>query len=102
MAIKKRVIASNGIMTEYHRIAMLKIDTNQQNTLLIHSYLSEAGRQIEKDYEQGLCNDIEEGMMEWPYVETKYLNTEYDGTMTIQKAYDYLKTLPEFYGATDV
>ena len=48
MAIKKKVTADNGIVTEYHRIAMLKVDANQQNTILVHSYLSEAGRQIEK------------------------------------------------------
>ena len=28
--------------------------------------------------------------------------TEYDETMTIEKAYEYLKTLPEFEGATDI
>lgn len=102
MAIKKIITASNGIVTEYHRIAMVKIDTNQQNTLLIHSYLSDTGRQIEKDYTAGLYNDVEEGMMNWPYVDARYLNCDYDGDMTISKAYDYLKTLPEFEGAIDV
>lgn len=102
MAIKKIVTAPNGIVTEYHRIAMVKIDTNQQNTLLIHSYLSEAGRQIEKDYAAGLYNDIEESMMNWPYVDAEYLNCDYDGDMTIAKAYEYLKTLPKFEGAIDV
>lgn len=41
-------------------MAMVKMDTNQQNTILIHSYLSEAGRQIEKDYAAGLYKDVEE------------------------------------------
>lgn len=102
MAIKKIVTAPNGIVTEYHRIAMVKIDINQQNTLLIHSYLSETGRQVEKDYAAGLYNDIDVGMMSWPYVDAQYLNCDYDGEMTISKAYDYLKTLPEYEGATDV
>lgn len=102
MAIKKIVTASNGIVTEYHRIAMVKIDINQQNSLLIYSYLSEAGRQIEKDYAAGLYNDLEEGMMNWPYVDAQYLDCEYDGEMTISKAYEYLKTLPEFEGAVDI
>lgn len=102
MAIKKTVTALNGIVTEYHRIAMVKIDINQQNTLLIHSYLSETGRQIEKDYAAGLYNDLEEGMMNWPYVNARYIHCDYDGEMTIVKAYDYLKTLPEFEGAIDV
>ena len=60
MAIKKQVTAANGIVTEYHRVALLTIDTNNQNTILVHSYLSEAGRQIEKDYAAGLYRDVEE------------------------------------------
>ena len=102
MAIKVKVTAANGIVTEYHRIAMLKIDTNQQNTILVHSYLSEDGRQIEKDYAEGLYNGIEEGMMTFPYVNAQYLSLEYDGNMTIGSAYEYIKTLPQFEGAIDI
>ena len=102
MAIKKQITAPNGVVTGYHRIAMVKIDTNQQNTILIHSYLSESGRQIEKDYAAGLYKDIEEGMMNWPYVDYQYINCDYDGEMTISKAYEYIKTLPEFEGAEDI
>ena len=102
MAIKKQITATNGIVTEYHRVAMVKIDTNQQNTILIHSYLSEAGRQIEKDYAAGLYSDLEEGMMNWPYVDARYINCEYDGDMTVPAAYAFLKTLPEFEGAEDI
>lgn len=102
MAIKKQITASNGIATEYHRIAMIKIDINQQNTILVHSYLSEAGRQIEKDYAAGLYNDVDFGMMNWPYVDARYINCAYDGEMTIEKAYNWLKTLSEFEGSEDV
>ena len=102
MAIKKSITAPNGIVTEYHRIAMVKIDTNQQNTILVHSYLSESGRQVEKDYSAGLYADLDEGLMNWPYVDARYLDCEYDGEMTISKAYEYLKTLPEFVGSVDV
>lgn len=102
MAIKKQVTAANGVVTEYHRIAMVKIDTNQQNTILVESYLSEAGRQVEKDYAAGLYKDVDEGMMQWPYVDAQYLNCEYDGEMTITKAYEWLKNLPEFEGAENV
>lgn len=102
MAIKKQITADNGIITEYHRIAMVKIDTNQQNTILVHSYLSEDGRQIEKDYENGLYKDFDEGMMKWPYVNAQYINCEYDGEMTISKAYEYLKTLSQFDGAINI
>lgn len=102
MAIKKKVTLPNGVITEYHRIAMIKIDINQQNTILIHSYLSEAGRQIEKDYAAGKYRDLEEGMMNWPYVDAQYLNCDYDGEMSISKAYEWLKTQPQFVGAEDI
>lgn len=77
---------------------MIKIDINQQNTILVHSYLSEDGRQIEKDYEAGKYRDLEESMMNLPYVDAQYLNTKYDGNMTITKAYEYLKSLPQLKG----
>lgn len=102
MAIKIKVTADNGIVTEYHRIAMLKIDTNQQNTILVHSYLSEDGRQVEKNYESGKYDGVEKGMMHFPYVDAEYLHIDYDETMSIKSAYDYLKTLPQFEGAEDV
>lgn len=102
MAIKKQVTADNGIVTEYHRIALMSIDVNNQNTILVHSYLSADGRQIEKDYAAGLYGDLEEGMMKFPYVNTEYINVAYDPDMTVSAAYDYLKTLPEFEGAEDI
>lgn len=102
MAIKKQITASNGVVTEYHRVAMVTIDTNNQNTVLIHSYLSEDGRQIEKDYAAGLYKNADEGMMNWPYVEARYLNCAYDEGMTIPNAYAWLKTLPEFEEAEDI
>lgn len=102
MAIKKRITADNGVVTEYHRIAMIKIDTNQQNTILVHSYISEDGRQIEKDYAEGKYRDMDEEFMKWPYVDAVYINCEYDGYMTISKAYEYLKTLPNYEGAEDI
>lgn len=102
MAIKIKVTADNGIVTEYHRIALLSIDVNNQNTLLVHSYLGEAGRQVEKDYAAGLYSHLEEGFMKFPYVAHRYIHLEYNGAMTIENAYNYLKTLPEYQGAENV
>ena len=42
------------------------------------------------------------GLISFPYYDAQYLHPDYDGTMTIVKAYEYLKTLPEFEGAEDV
>lgn len=102
MAIKIQVTADNGIVTEYHRIALISIDVNQQNTILVHSYLTESGRQIEKDYSAGLYRDLEEGMMKFPYVAAEYIAAEYNPDMTVSAAYNYLKSLPKFAGAIDV
>ena len=102
MAIKIKVTADNGIVTEYHRIALLSIDVNNQNSMLVHSYLGETGRQIEKDYAAGLYDNVEAGLMKFPYVEPRYIYFAYDGDMTIEAAYEYLKTLPEYQGAEDV
>ena len=102
MAIKKQVVADNGIVTEYHRIAMIKTDVNQIITILIHSYLSADGRQIEKDYAAGLYNDVEMSMIKFPYVDAQYISADYEPAMTVEKAYGYIKTLPQFQGAEDV
>lgn len=102
MALKKTVTAKNGIVTEYHRIAMISVEVNQQNTILLYSYLSEDGRQVEKDYAAGKYNDMDSGLVPFPYYDAQYLHPDYDGTMTVEKAYEYLKSLPEFEGAEDV
>ena len=102
MALKKTVTTKNGIVTEYHRVAMVSMEVNQQNTILLYSYLSEDGRNIEKDYAKGKYKDMDERLVSFPYVDAQYLHPDYDGTMTVEKAYEYLKTLPEFEGAEDV
>lgn len=102
MALKKKITAQNGIATEYHRIAMISIEVNQQNTILLYSYLSEDGRQVEKDYAAGKYKDMDSGLVPFPYYDAQYLHPAYDETMTIEKAYEYLKSLPEFEGAEDV
>lgn len=102
MALKLKVKMPNGVGLEYHRIALLSIDVHNQNSILVHSYLSEDGRQIEKDYAAGKYNDVEAGMMNFPYVEASYISAAYDESMTVAKAYEYLKTLPKFAGAEDV
>lgn len=97
MALIKDVVRPNGLTLNYHRIAMIKIDINQQNTILLHSYLNENARNYEKSYEAGKI----EGEPIFPYVDAEYLAIEYDGSMTIESAYNYLKTLPQFENAED-
>lgn len=49
-----------------------------------------------------IAKSIDSGLISFPYYDAQYLHPDYDGTMTIVKAYEYLKTLPEFEGAEDV
>ena len=98
MALKKKVVMPNGIPLEYHRIALVSLDINNQNTVLVHSYLNEEARQYEKDYAAGLI----EGEPVFPYVRAQYYKPEYSGVMSIGRADDWLKSsVPAFEGAED-
>lgn len=97
MALIKKVTMPNGLPLGYHRVALVSIDVNNQNTVLVHSYLDEAARRYEKDYAAGLV----EGEPSFPYVEATYYNPEYSGAMSVAAAYAWLRALPEFEGAED-
>lgn len=98
MALFKEITKPNGLTLSYHRIAMVKIDTNQQTSILIHSYLNENARQYELDYAAGKI----EGEPTFPYVDAEYRSFEYDSLMSIGNAYEWLKHQPDFIGAEDV
>lgn len=104
MAIKKRITEKNGVTLSYHKISMINVQVNQQITILVESYIDESGRQYEKDYAQGLI----EGEPTFPYTNAEYINIPYNETMDLfngnitKKAYEWLKTLDKYKGATDI
>lgn len=98
MAIKKKKKMRNGLELEYHRIALVTIDVNNQITILRHSYLNEAARQYEKDYAEGKIK----GEPIFPYVDYEYMNADYEEGMNVEKAYGWLKKQKGFEGAEDV
>lgn len=105
MALKKKVIMPNGLPLEYHRIALVKIEPNQQVTILRHSYLNEEARQYEKKYTQGKIN----GEPIFPYVDHEYIHMNYMDNIeemngdAMKCAYRLLKKhRPEFADAEDV
>lgn len=105
MALKKQITMANGLPLEYHRIALVNIEPNQQITILRHSYLNEEARQYEKDYAEGKIK----GESTFPYVDYEYINMDYAetiGEMTgdaMKCAYKLLKKhRPEFEGSEDV
>lgn len=91
MALFKEVRQEDGVTTKYHRILFVQITTNRQNSIAVMSYVDDTSR----TYEQS-------GEMMYPYRQTVTYETEYSPNMTIETAYEYLKTLPEFEGATDI
>jgi hypothetical protein len=90
VALHKETIQSNGIPTKYHRIVYIRLTTNKQNSIAVSSYVNEDTRISEKNGNTT------------PYRAAATYETDYDPTMTIEAAYNYLKTLPEFEGAEDV
>ena len=91
MALQKAITQHNGVITNYHRIMSVIMTTNRQNSITVISYIDKTFRDDEKDQ-----------VLVEPYREAKTYEIDYDGTMTIELAYEYLKSLPEFEGAIDI
>lgn len=91
MAIYKEIKQNDGVTTNYHRILYLTQTVNRQNSIAVLSYVDEDVRGNEKN-----------NVMAQPYKKAVTYETDYDPNMTIETAYDFLKTLPQFEGAIDV
>lgn len=94
MAIKKNIVAQNGVPLEYHRIVFLQKITNKCNLIQVASYPSEGARNVEIEAQN------EETEID-VYCVKNVLRTEYNEEMTIQEAYEYLKETEPFDGAVD-
>lgn len=90
MALFKQIKQSDGVTTSYHRILYVMTTINRQNSIAVLSYVDDESRQSEKSAEMQ------------PYHKSITYETPYDSNMTVESAYEYLKTLPQFEGATDV
>lgn len=95
MALQKAIELDNGVIVNYHRIFSLTKRTNIAVWLEIHSYISKAKRDEEKEAEQQ-----EETI--YPFKNCFSIEAPYDENKEIEDYYDYLKTLPMFEGATDI
>lgn len=91
MALYKEIKQPDGVTTKYHRILFVQITTNRQNSIAVLSYVDDESRSSELT-----DTDIS------PYQKSITYETDYDPDMTITDAYEFLKTLPEFEGATDI
>lgn len=113
MALSKNIDMENGIKTIYHRIVSLNKITNIANIIEVASYSSIEKREEEKQYqilqkmsaqEQELTEEqqsqLDKGIN--VFIETTFINKEYNETETIEQAYEYLKTTEKFKNATDI
>ena len=91
MALYKPMKLENGIVLNYHRILYVTLTTNQQNSIAVVSYLTEQAREEEKS-----------GTVNQPYQEAVTYETTYNPDMTIENAYKYLMTLPEYEDAKEI
>lgn len=98
MALEKEIELENGIIVNYHRVVSLNKVTNINNIIEIASYTSAKKRQEEKEYYE----DTENNKSINVYIDTNYINKEYDENETIKDAYDYLKTTDKFKNAENV
>lgn len=91
MALLKDVTQDDGVITSYHRIQSVIINTNSHNSIIVVSCIDNNIREKEK-----------EGLILVPYQKAITYETKYDQDMSVEAAYDYLKTLDEFADAEDI
>jgi hypothetical protein len=90
MALYKEIRQNDGVRTTYHRIMFLQQTVNKQNSIAVLSYTDEEARKFEQDGDYR------------PYRKSVTYEVDYDPNMTVDKAYEYLKTLDVFVGAEDI
>lgn len=95
MAIEKDMAARDGVPLSYHRIESLYSHTNSETRIEVARYISAEERAKEKEAVR-LGNAVP------VYVQTDFIAIPYDPAMSVISAYEYLKTLKEFQGSTDV
>ena len=101
MALSKKIELDNGITVNYHRIVTINKVTNNTTIIEVASYTSEEKRQEEIE---ALAKGQETGtaVPMTIFIDTTFLNKEYNETDTIKDLYDYLKTTEKFKDAEDV
>lgn len=89
MALQKEIRQDNGIVTQYHRVFFIQSIINRHTSIAVLSYVDEPSREMED-------TDMP------PYKAAITYETDYKENITVEEAYGYLKTLPEFEGAEDI
>lgn len=95
MALSKNIELNNGITVNYHRVVSVNNVTNQTSIIEIASYTNKAKRDEEK---LKLTNKEPMNI----FINTEYMNINYNKNLNVDTAYNYLKTLEKFSNSTDV
>lgn len=93
MALQKAITLDNGITVSYHRIVNTNILVNDSITIEVGSYINDTQRNKEKQNTNDEVNI---------FINTTFIDMPYKESITIEEAYDYLKTLDMFKDAIDV
>lgn len=111
MALKKIIELENGVVLNYHRIVSLNKITNISNVIEVASYTNEKQRKKEEKYQEiqkksseGIVSLTEDEMKILEtgidvFIDTDTLSIPYNENMTIEKAYEYLKTTEKYENA---
>lgn len=95
MALLKQIELDSGIVLNYHRIVAINKITNHITILEVAGYTSQAKREQE-------IQQFENGEEISVYIDTTFMNVDYDEKTTIKDWYAYLKTTEKYSGAEDV
>jgi hypothetical protein len=97
MALYKHIVLSSGVEVVYHRVVSLNQITNVETVIEIAGYTSREKRQEEQHgFETGYQEPID------VFIDTRYISAPYSSVTTVDEAYEYLKTLPQYTGAEDI
>lgn len=91
MALSKNITQEDGVVTSYHRIQSVIINTNSHNSIIVISCINSSTREKEK-----------EGLNPTPYQKAITYETNYSPNMSVEAAYDFLKTLDAYKDAVDI
>ena len=94
MALIKAITLDNGIFVNYHRVVSVNNITNHATIIEVASYTSKEKRDEEKE---ALKNNQSMNV----FISTKRIPIEYDKSLNVDTAYEYLKTLEEFENSED-
>ena len=94
MGISKNETLPNGVPLQYFRIVSLTCVVNNQSIIEVAGYVSQDAREQEQQADPETGCDV--------YIDTRFISVDYDPDMSVNKAYELLKSMPEYEGATDV